>query len=79
VGGRAVKGPTEPFCEQAGVAPSAAGIARAYGDVIDGVVADEPSDRGAELVTDTLMPTPADRARLAREVLDFATSLRDTR
>jgi LPPG:FO 2-phospho-L-lactate transferase len=79
VGGRAVKGPTEPFCEQAGVAPSAAGIARAYGDVIDGVVADEPSDGGAELVTDTLMPTPADRARLAREVLDFATSLRDTR
>jgi LPPG:FO 2-phospho-L-lactate transferase len=79
VGGRAVKGPTEPFCEQAGVAPSAAGIGQAYGDVIDGVVADEPSDGGAELVTETLMATPAERARLAREVLDFATSLRDTR
>ena len=79
VGGRAVKGPTEPFCEQAGVEPSAAGIARAYAEVIDGVVADESSHGGAELVTDTLMPTPADRARLAREVLDFATSLRDTR
>ena len=79
VGGRAVKGPTEPFCEQAGVEPSAAGIARAYAEVIDGVVADESSNGGVELVTDTRMPTPADRARLAREVLDFATSLRDTR
>jgi LPPG:FO 2-phospho-L-lactate transferase len=79
VGGRALKGPTEPFCEQAGVETTAAGIARAYRDVIDGVVADESPNGGDELVTDTLMPTPAHRARLAREVLDFATSLRDTR
>jgi LPPG:FO 2-phospho-L-lactate transferase len=79
VGGRSVKGPTEPFCEQAGVEATAAGIARAYAELIDGVVADESSGGGPELVTDTLMPTPAERARLAREVLDFATSLRDTR
>ena len=38
VGGRSIKGPTEAFCEQAGIEPSAAGIARAYGEVIDGVV-----------------------------------------
>jgi LPPG:FO 2-phospho-L-lactate transferase len=79
VGGRALKGPTEPFCEQAGLEVSAAGIARAYGDVIEGIVADEPSNGTPELVTDTLMDTPEDRARLAREVLDFAASVRATR
>jgi LPPG:FO 2-phospho-L-lactate transferase len=79
VGGHSVKGPTEPFCEQAGIELSAAGIARAYGDVIDGVVADEPAGTARELVTDTLMDTPAARDRLAREVLDFAASLRATR
>ena len=79
VGGRAIKGPTEPFCEQAGIELSAAGIARAYGDVIDGVAADEPSGSAAELVTDTLMDTAEARDRLAREVLAFAASLRTTR
>ncbi|MEA2407660.1 MAG: 2-phospho-L-lactate transferase [Thermoleophilaceae bacterium] len=79
VGGGSVKGPTEPFCEHAGIALSAAGIAGAYGDVIDGIVADEPADGTPELVTDTLMETAADRARLAHEVLDFAASLTDTR
>jgi len=79
VGGRAVKGPTEPFCEQAGLSISAAGIARAYGDVIEGMVADEPSNGTPQLVTDTLMDTPEDRARLARELLDFAASVRATR
>ena len=79
VGGRSIKGPTEPFCEQAGIELSAAGIAHAYGDVIEGVIADEPSGAAAELVTDTLMDTPEARGRLAREVLDFAASLRATR
>ncbi len=75
VGGRSVKGPTEPFCEHAGIDRSAAGIARAYADVIDGVVADEEVPDLAALRTDTLMDTAEDRARLAREVLDFATSV----
>ena len=79
VHGRALKGPTEPFCEHAGIARSAAGIARAYADVIDGIVADEPAGETPELVTDTLMDTPGDRARLAHQVLDFAASLRVTR
>ena len=42
VGGRAVKGPTELFCESAGIERSAQGIADHYGDLIDGMVADEP-------------------------------------
>jgi LPPG:FO 2-phospho-L-lactate transferase len=79
VGGRSIKGPTEQFCAQAGIQLSAGGIADAYGDVIDGVVGDEPSGALAELVTDTLMDTPEARERLAREVLDFAASLPATR
>jgi LPPG:FO 2-phospho-L-lactate transferase len=79
VSGRAVKGPTERFCEQAGVAISAAGIARAYADVIDGIVADESSNGPPELITDTLMDTPEARVRLAHEVLDFTASVGATR
>ena len=79
VGGRSVKGPTEPFCEHAGIEASAAGIARAYAGVIDAIVADEPSNGVPSLVTDTLMDTPEDRARLAHEVLGFTASLRAKR
>ena len=80
VAGRSVKGPTEAFCEQAGIELSGAGVARAYADVLDGIVSDEAldGDRGGlplALVTDTLMDSAEDRARLAREVLDFAGSL----
>jgi len=77
VGGRSVKGPTDAFCEHAGIERSARGVARAYAEVIDGMVADERvEDRLPSLVTDTLMDTAEDRARLAREVLDFTASLR---
>jgi len=80
VAGRSVKGPTEAFCEQAGIEPSAAGIARAYADVLDGIVSDESLDDGPggtprSLATDTLMDSAEDRTRLARELLDFAGSL----
>ena len=58
------------------------GVARAYADVLDGIVADEslggaPGAPPPGLVTDTLMDSAEDRARLAREVLDFAGSLGD--
>lgn len=79
VGGRAVKGPTDAFCEQAGIERSAAGVASAYADVIDGIVADEPAGGPLELVTDTVMDTQEARGRLAREVLDFAASVDRTR
>jgi LPPG:FO 2-phospho-L-lactate transferase len=80
VGGRSVKGPTEAFCEGAGIERSAAGVARAYADVIGGIVSDEALDGQSDglppaLVTDTLMDSAEDRARLARAVLDFANSL----
>jgi LPPG:FO 2-phospho-L-lactate transferase len=76
VGGRSLKGPTEAFCKHAGIEPSAGGVARAYAEVIDGMVADEPLNGLPALVTDTLMASAEDRTRLAREVLEFAVSLR---
>jgi hypothetical protein len=50
-------------------------VARAYGDVLDGVVADEPVPGLPSLEIATRMDTPADRERVARETLDFARSL----
>jgi LPPG:FO 2-phospho-L-lactate transferase len=79
VGGRSVKGPTDAFCDGAGIEHSAAGIARAYEDVIDAIAADEPAGAPAELVTDTVMDTQEARARLAREVLELAASVHGTR
>jgi LPPG:FO 2-phospho-L-lactate transferase len=77
VGGQVVKGPTEPFMEAAGLPAGPAGVLAAYGDVLDGIVSDEPLD-GAPvpvLVTDTLMSDAAARARVATETLEFARSL----
>jgi LPPG:FO 2-phospho-L-lactate transferase len=79
VGGRSIKGPTDSFCEHAGIERSAAGIARTYEDVIDGLVADEPAGGPPEVVTSTLMDTPENRERVAREVLTLAASVRGTR
>jgi LPPG:FO 2-phospho-L-lactate transferase len=75
VGGRALKGPTELFCSFAGIEQSARGIARAYGGLLDGIVADETADCLPTLVTDTVMDTADARRRVAAETLDFARSL----
>ena len=75
VGGRAVKGPTDAFCAQAGLPPGAAGAAAAYAGLIDGLVADEPVPGTLTLEADTLMRTAEDRRRVARLTLDFARSL----
>jgi LPPG:FO 2-phospho-L-lactate transferase len=77
VGGHAVKGPTEPFMEHAGLPLGPAGVVAAYGDVLDGLVSDEPLDDSPVpvLVTDTLMPDEAARRRVAAETLEFAGGL----
>ncbi|QEC50742.1 2-phospho-L-lactate transferase [Baekduia soli] len=77
VGGRVVKGPTEPFMAWAGVAPDAGGIAECYAGLVDGLVADErAAGVGVPLLqTDTLMADAAARTRVAREVLRFAEGL----
>lgn len=75
VGGRTIKGPTDEFCAYAGIATDAAGIAAAYGDLLDGIVADEQVAGLPCLVTDTLMRNQEDRVALARKTLDFAVKL----
>lgn len=75
VGGQVLKGPTLAFCEHAGIEPTAAGLLDAYEGLLDGIVADEPVAGVPTLQTDTLMDTPAARARVAAETVDFARSL----
>jgi LPPG:FO 2-phospho-L-lactate transferase len=75
VGGRTLKGPTDDFCRYAGIETNAAGIARAYGDVLDGIVADEEAPGIDCLVTDTLMGSPERCVALATNTLDFAVKL----
>jgi LPPG:FO 2-phospho-L-lactate transferase len=77
VGGRSLKGPTEPFCDYAGIELSATGVAAAYGAVLDGMVADEAVAGVPGLVTDTIMDTVEAARRLARRTLEFAGSLAD--
>jgi LPPG:FO 2-phospho-L-lactate transferase len=75
VGGRAVKGPTDAFMEQAGHPRSAAGIAAVYAGVIDGIVCDEPGESlpVPALTTDTLMDSADARRRLAEAALSHST------
>jgi LPPG:FO 2-phospho-L-lactate transferase len=75
VGGRTLKGPTAEFCAHAGIETSAQGIADAYGDVLDGVVADEPVQGLPGLMTETLMDNAEARVTVATKTLDFAAKL----
>lgn len=76
VGGAVVKGPTEPFMAWAELALSGQGIAACYGDLLDGIISDDPVEGLPALRTDTLMTGPEQRRRLAAETLEFARSLR---
>ena len=75
VEGRVLKGPTHAFMDWAGHPLSATGVAAAYGDLIDGIVADEPVDGVPAHITDTHMDDGAARRRVAEETLRFAESL----
>jgi LPPG:FO 2-phospho-L-lactate transferase len=89
IGGEAVKGPTVPMMESAGLPVSPAGVAQAYDGLIDAMVIDRQDvSFRAELelafglrvlVTDTLMEGFEGRLRLAAEVLDFRASLAPAR
>jgi LPPG:FO 2-phospho-L-lactate transferase len=70
-----VKGPTKPFMEWAGHPLNSDGIAAAYSGLIDGLVADERTDRVPVLETDVLLGDPAARRRVAEETLRFALAL----
>jgi LPPG:FO 2-phospho-L-lactate transferase len=75
VGGRALKGPTDHFCEWARVDLDAGGIAQVYSELIDGLVADEAVRELPCLATGTLMADAKARRRVASEVLDFGLGL----
>jgi LPPG:FO 2-phospho-L-lactate transferase len=84
VGGSVLKGPTAACMRWAGVALSSTGLAKLYGELLDGLVSDEqtPSDLpdgGAELPeilrTDVLMDSPEARRRLAADTVEFAAEL----
>jgi LPPG:FO 2-phospho-L-lactate transferase len=84
VGGRALKGPADKMLSSLGHEVSAAGVARIYKGLIEGMVVDRV-DEGERseiealgmrvLVTDAIMRDAPDRARLAREVLEFGDGL----
>ena len=82
IGGKAVKGPADRMLASLGRESSAVGVAREYADLADTFVLDtvDGATSGSiealgmrTLVTDTIMTDDAGRARLAREVLAFAT------
>jgi LPPG:FO 2-phospho-L-lactate transferase len=76
VGGEVLKGPTAAFMRHRAVEVSAHGLAELYEGVIDGLVTDEPIElQLPTLCTNLLMEGPAGRSRLARETLEFASSL----
>jgi LPPG:FO 2-phospho-L-lactate transferase len=75
VGGKVLKGPTHAFMDWADHPLSAAGVAAYYGDLLDGIVADEQVDGLPALTTDTRMDDQAARRRLAEETLRFAEGL----
>ena len=45
IGGRAVKGPTAKMMTELGITPSAAAVAKRYGDLLDGYVMDTATRR----------------------------------
>jgi LPPG:FO 2-phospho-L-lactate transferase len=76
VGGEVLKGPTEAFMAFAALECSAHGVADFYGDLLDGIVADE--DAGSHvpaLRTSTRMDDAPSRANVARETFAFAQAL----
>jgi LPPG:FO 2-phospho-L-lactate transferase len=75
VGGEVLKGPTASFMAFGALELSADGVADFYGDLLDGIVADEDVGRLATLQIDTSMPDAAGRARVAEATLSFAQAL----
>ena len=84
VGGRALKGPADRMLDSLGYEVSATGVARIYEGLVDGMVIDKVDEVERAriealgmrvLATDAVMRDAGDRARLAREVLEFGAGL----
>jgi LPPG:FO 2-phospho-L-lactate transferase len=75
VHGEVLKGPTAAFMKWAAQPLSGRGVAALYGDLLDGIVADEPVEGLPTLRTDLLMSDAASRRRLADDTLAFAAAV----
>jgi LPPG:FO 2-phospho-L-lactate transferase len=81
IDGKTVKGPAAKMYAELGIEPSALAVAEHYRNLLTGFVLDSKDEQlsdkfeGKILVTDTLMNSSADRARLAMDVLQFIGSL----
>jgi LPPG:FO 2-phospho-L-lactate transferase len=75
VGGEVLKGPTASFMAFAALDLSADGVADFYGDLLDGMVADEVVEGVTTLQSDTSMHDASARARVAEQTLAFAEAL----
>jgi LPPG:FO 2-phospho-L-lactate transferase len=75
VGGQVLKGPTASFMAFAALDLSADGVAQFYGELLDGIVADEEVSRPRSLRIDTRMDDAPERARVAAQTLSFAEAL----
>jgi LPPG:FO 2-phospho-L-lactate transferase len=76
VKGGVLKPATVPMMQWAGHPLNATGIASYYGDVLDGLVADERTAAVPVLETDVLMGDADGRRRVAEQALEFALALR---
>jgi LPPG:FO 2-phospho-L-lactate transferase len=76
VAGQVLKGPTEAFMAFAALPCDASGVAEFYGDLLDGIVADEDVAGARVLQIDTRMDDARARARVAQRTLEFADALR---
>jgi LPPG:FO 2-phospho-L-lactate transferase len=76
VGGEVLKGPTASFMAFAALDCSASGVVDFYGELLDGIVADEPVEAHVPaLRTETRMSDVASRAQVAQQTLSFALAL----
>jgi LPPG:FO 2-phospho-L-lactate transferase len=76
VRGEVLKPATVPLMQWTGHPLNAGGIAAYYGDVLDGLVADESTAALPVLETDVLMGDADGRRRVAEQSLEFALALR---
>jgi LPPG:FO 2-phospho-L-lactate transferase len=82
VRGEVIKGPTRAFMDWAEVDATAAGVARIYDGLLDGIVTDEPTaghepPHPTTRTMDTMLSDPAARHRIAGDVLRFCAELCD--
>jgi LPPG:FO 2-phospho-L-lactate transferase len=75
VAGEVLKGPTAAFLEWLGRPLSSDGIAAIYAGLLDGLLADSPTDAVATRVGDVLMADAEGRRRVAGAALEFAEAL----